>query len=461
LDLGQNCISFLLAVLFGGAIYHWRNNSANVVIALVGYCSLYYIYTSPAIIFGYGEGQTGWLTSQARNKVGMAGALSVLLLFMYVSLSYWKIWASRFRFKYGLMVLLAAIPMAVGYLCKIRLGESIALEDFSSVTAVIFVLVLLPIVATITIADFNNALRRVMPFLVGLLFLVVVFGYYEVASQKAWAAYPATNGLWIFKASSIFFTPGWFGPWLALIWIIQMYAAQSKLVTMTMSVFGLAVNAAGVFIAGSRATLVVIAILMLILYLMSDRSDRKQIFIGSVTFVGAFCASIFVWLTLFTPHAVASGFHALGALAERWFAFPTEVVSYISYKLSVLSASSASSVPSVPSASSVSPEFIAVVEDRVSGGKRDSAFLTVLDHGGWVSFGGILALLILWGYNILSLLRSNAASITKAYAVLLFIDFVAAGIHGRVLQAFPAWLIAGSLVIATSLWLARTAERLH
>jgi hypothetical protein len=147
--------------------------------------------------------------------------------------------------------------------------------------------------------------------------------------------------------------------------------------------------------------------------------------------------------------AVDGGFYSLGALADRWAFLPRELISYGWNKLVLLASQAGISISQL----SVSPEFITVVEDRVYGTKRDSAFLTVLDHGGIISFSGILILLFFLGSKIYSHINSSASSVSKSFAVLLFFNFVAAGIHGRVLQAFPVWLVAAALVASVLLHL--------
>jgi hypothetical protein len=447
LELTQNLLSILLSFSFGTAMFCCRDRPARVIIIFVIYCSLYYLYTAPTIVFGDGFSQAEWMTTQSRNNVAMTGAFLVLLLTIYISLSYWQAWPIRFKFKYGLVILVTTILMCLGYLLNINYKYVHILENVSSIAGVVFILILLPIIGKITIEDFNRSLRGILPFLLWLLFLVVAFGFYEVMSQKAWATYHATNGSWILRASSIFFSPGWFGPWLALMWIIQMYTSQARLVSLNISLFGTAICGAGVFISGSRITLMTIMILLTILYLMNGKSERRYITVEALTFVSMFCITVFFFYMMFDQVAVNSSFYSLSALAKRWAELPINLSSYVFSKFDLYFSSH-----------SIPPEFVSVIEDRVSGSNRDSAFLTVFDRGGVISFSGLFVLLFFWGYGILIHLKSKATSISKSYAVLLFVYFIGAGIHSRVLQAFPPWILAGSLVIATSLWLTRSEK---
>lgn len=444
----QVFISVVISSIFGVSILRWRGQPFRVLVLLVLYCSMYYLYTVPAIISGAGVDQVAWLTSQSRNKVAMGGAFGVLMVTLWVSFFYWRRWPVNFRREYEVQIFVVAVLMATGYVFNFARGGGFILEDISSISGVIFVVVLIPLVGGVNEKDFHGDLKLFMPFVATFFISVVAFGFYEVASQKAWSAYPATNGLWIFRASSIFFTPGWFGPWLALLWIAQMYVLRTRLFPLRVSVLGLAISGAGVFIAGSRATLLVIFVLAFTLYLVTDKRERKYIAIGIGVFFLAFLMTVFASLMMFDQSSRVGIFYPLGALADRWASLPVELINYGMIKLSKY-------IPWIVSPlSSVSPEFIAVIEDRLSGARRDSAFLTVLDHGGIVSFGGVVSLILFVGYKVGCHVGSQASSISKSFSVLLFIIFIASGIHGRVLQAFPVWLVAGSLVIAISLWLA-------
>lgn len=260
--------------------------------------------------------------------------------------------------------------------------------------------------------------------LVGLLVLVVSVAVYELATFKAWSVFWDSDGLAVYRASSILFNPNLFGFWASLIYIASSYgwiASPHKkhlwLVAMLLTAFAL-------YFSGSRSAL---ALLVGVLLLAAVLAASKRALIAPALLV-VIVVGIYVLSSIALHGEILTVIKVLG---WRYLSAFSDLFGYTAAMFGF---------------SAAVPEEIAVsIEGRFSGESPDAGWLVLYQDSGWC---GVLALFFLVAFIFFRLgkIYFSEKSLASVYLIGALLYCLLSGFVMR-FQVFPVWVFIVSVML--------------
>lgn len=415
----QDFVSYALAVSAVLSIFFWRNRPEMVLIIAGIYASIHYVGSSSSLLTG----------GMAPAGIGVRSAkLSGVTVLISIALACIPHCYKHFRNKHVpvKVCITSCIFMITGYMLNSNCENDLWLQDvLSSIAMLVYSVLLIGPALAADREHLEGRIVSIVPWLVAFLLISVMLAAYEVAYDRAWACFSNSDGEIVCRASAFFINPNFYGAWLVLICIFFLYSYDRKLATSKIIYMGLMLSGFGLFLSGSRGSLVAAIIIFSLMLARRSKDNYVGFFTMVASFLGGFNIMLFVSYFFCAP---------LRSLSKRWLSFPNELYAYAMQIFSPMPTPA-------PSA-----EFMFSVEGRFVGGLRDNGLLAVYDNGGILAVSGIVLFLLNWGIPLAVKTIRNYDVIT-IYSISLFIYILLWSVQARTLQVFPMWLFC-SLIIA-------------
>lgn len=421
----------MLAALTIFAIFKWRNYPERVAASCLAYASCHFLYTVVYLLSG--KPGSEWVLWNAGEEAARLSGSLVLLASFLASVRYLKF--DRKRIKTAQLFGAGGLFLSVGYVLNAKVTNGLWVQDvLSSFAALACCFSFISMLSTVRKDSLQATLAATIPWLVLFIGMADLLGLYEIVSLQAWATYQNYQGLIVYRASSLFFNPNWYGAWLILAAVLLTYSYEEKAAPRSLVLLGMVFVGAGLFLSGSRAALSIAVVASLILVALKDAAGRRQILT-----CGFFCALGFglVFLPTLMSHQITAVDRSLYPLAARWTSFHMEMASL------------AQPFVTGSTVSDISPEFAISFHGRFLGAIRDNGFLATFDNGGPFSVIGLAFFWIMWAVVLGRNIRRKTPT-HVVYACAIFVAFTLWTVVARTLQVFPMWFF-GSIIVAATL----------
>ncbi len=323
--------------------------------------------------------------------------------------------------KEALFISLVMAALLVGYLLNYRSSYLLQMKNIASIEAM-FVLVILGYFAISYKPTFKMEWGWTGLLIVG---IIDAIGIYEVFSHQSWSVFQDSSGAIVYRASSVLFNPNLFAFWASLVYLASAYGMHASRELRCMSLLGMVLAAAAIYVSGSRsAGYLLLALLCLLTLLIKERRQWLPLLVLPLTM-----------LTIYTGAWIAGegDGQVIALLGERFAAAPIHLANYIFQRICIPA------------------EILVSIEGCFIGEGRDAGWLVLYQDAGWIGLGAVLLA------GTLMLARGTSAwlahpSPTSAYALALLLYCQLTGFVMR-LQIFPVWLFIGlALVICMVYW---------
>lgn len=326
----------------------------------------------------------------------------------------------------SLVMLLLIAVLICGYLLNYRANDILQLKNVVMIVAM-FLLVMLGYLATIDIPDLRT--EKVYAWgLVGLIMLVLINGValYEVVTQNSWAGFWESSGIYVYRASSIFFNPNLYAFWASLLYLVCAYGMHAYREYVTMWLLGMVLVSSAIYLSGSRsAGYLLLVLLFLPSVLIKERVACLPLIVLPLTMLSIYGVSI--WL------AGDAVWKELILLGSRFAIAPIHLVDYIFQP------------------NGLPTEVVVSIEGRFVGQLSDSGWLVLYQDAGWVGLSSVVLA------SSLLVLRGIRAYMAKpcpgsVYTLVALIYCLISGLVMRI-QIFPVWLFIGlALIFCMRYW---------
>ena len=429
------------ALMLALAAVCWRRDIRWVAFFMLCYSVLYFLPSIGVLFDGSGMSEIKGLHYSGSS---LAVKVQGLFAMVFAGLALWFCTGSvSLRPWHGAVALLGAL-LGVGVLLDV--GGHLQLVNVLSL-ALMFGFAFLGADAwehCPAVARRDGVWLVLAALLLALLAASVGLAWWEIANDKAWARFTASNGHEIQRASAMMFNPNLYAMWCSMLGIILTLLWQARVLSGRDGwlLSGVALAGLGIFLSSSRSLGSLLFVFLMSTALLMPHEQRRRwapLLVYLLALLAASAVSMVAWRL--GEHGGTVG--RFGVLAVRLLDAPMQLAALITTWLFPNSL--------VFSALSIPPETVLAFEGRFQGEGRDSGWLTAFDDAGLL---GMLVLavfwggLAIWGLRVL-LIRKD---IYTVYALCIVGYGIALGVFMRY-QVFPVWMfLAVILAPCLALW---------
>ncbi len=421
----------------------WRRDVRWVAFFMLSYSVLYFLPITGLLFSGFGEkeilflhlrGSSGIAKVQGGLAIGFAG----FALWVYAGAAIIRPWYGTVAIACGLL--------ATGMLLMGEVADILKLLNVLSLGLMIGYVSL----GADAWEYFSKAARGgriglpIALLLLALLTVSVGLAWWEIAADKAWARFTASNGYEIQRASSMMFNPNLYAMWCSVIAIVFAFIWQARLLSGKDNwlLAGVALSGLGIFFSSSRSHAYLLLIFLASTAVLLPREERRR-WGGLLAYLLALLLAVVVSMAAWRLDGYDEVAGRFVALAVRLVDAPWHLAAI--FLNSIFLDSQFFTIHAVPT------EVLVAFEGRFQGEGRDSGWLTAYDDAGLL--GGLVLAGYLGGLAILALRGFLfQRGIHTVYALGIVGYGIALGVFMRY-QVFPVWIfLSVMLAPCLALW---------
>jgi hypothetical protein len=462
-DLVQGILpNGVLAVALGLYVLLDRRLGA-LLVATLAYCTLHFSYGA-WMVFTAPDPREVFMSFKGESVPGTRAWGLAFVLFLLVTLAwrYREEWASWFRRRERLGLVLAASGFAAALLVGLGLNlltaggaTPLALRDVASM------LVMLALALLLTAAFVaegpearGEALRMLLRATAVLAVLAALVAFFELNTGQTRAFTDLPGGIRVERASSLLFDPNLFGMWCAG---VAVFAGRflGRPGDRWWSLAALVAAGAGLLFSGSRSALILYLAMVAVLLVhhlrhhglrrLTGAFSPAALTLGSLLSVGGL--ALLLGRLLPTEPRVVSNAGLI--LVERLLSLPLDLGGYLFTRLGLLE-------PAQPETAQPGGGYDPTemsVEGRFEGNVPDNAYLAALDAAGPLGLAAVLALLLALAFLAYRRVWSRPEA-DAGYVLAAGAGCALSGMFLRTFTVFPLWVFVAfglALVLAAIL----------
>lgn len=416
-------INVLIAFSLISAIWYSRGN-VSLLLVLFCYGTFHFSFSSIALLNRDASQLLIQMHSEGAGILALASGVAVLsVTFGIFTFRAYTLIANKNQIKdrsFFLLIFIALIALLFGYYLNYRENDFGQALNVASISAMLMLVLL----ASVSPSGSAISINRYALVLIAVLLVVTALAVYEVISHKAWSVFWDSEGVTVYRASSLLFNPNLFAYWASLIYIASVYAWHTESDENHLWVFSMVLAAAAIYMSGSRSALALL--FSTLIFSMAFVRSKKSI-VACIVLILTVAGIYGVAMVLSTGEPWST----IAVLGERYKMAFAHLCGYLFQFFGL--------------PNDIPPEVAISIEGRFVGEYRDAGWLVLHQDAGWL---GILAFLLVSAFVLLRIFRANWQNPgpAGAYATAAVLYCVMSGLVMR-FQIFPVWLFFGIVMV--------------